>query len=101
MCGLKDDGSYETPAESITGRIQYINACIADGNLAHAIHAAQDLATPAHRGHIWDGGLLGIPSLSHIWGDIFPSQGTLNEAVANTREVLDAHRDGRQAVFNY
>ena len=95
MSGMKN-GRYQTVNEAIADTKAYINICIKNGDLAHAIHAAQDLATPMHRGAEWHGG---VPSARHIWEDVFPTQATINQASENTREVFRAYKGGRQAVL--
>lgn len=63
--------------------IVYIQESISKGNLAGAVHAAQDLAIPGHTGQEWRG-----YSDIHILGDIFLSWNTINQANQNTRNCL-------------
>ena len=79
----------QTSAEAIAATNAYIQANINSGNLAGAIHAAQDLATPGHAGKKWPGFGLNQEIAKHILGDIFPSLGTINQAYQNTKGILN------------
>jgi RHS repeat-associated protein len=66
-----------------------IAECTPEG-LARAMHAAQDSAASGHRGfQPWSGG---IPSPSHIRGDILPSQRSYADAIKKSKEILDRYR---------
>jgi hypothetical protein len=52
------------------------------------IHAAQDLATPAHAGVPWSGFHFDLDTAKHIFGDLFPSDPTIYQAYANTIYAL-------------
>ena len=63
-----------------------INSCTRNG-LARALHAVQDSAARGHNGfQSWAGGM---PSVSHVNGDAFPTHAEQNAAVQRSREVLD------------
>jgi hypothetical protein len=67
----------------------YIQSSINSGNLSGAIHAAQDLATPAHAGHEWQGFKWNWETAKHILGDIFPSWSTIKQAYKDTKGILN------------
>ena len=74
--------------QAISDTKDFISKSIEKGNLAEAIHAAQDLATPEHAGKQWKGFGLNLETAKHIYGDIYPSQSTINEALKNTEKIL-------------
>ena len=55
MAGRLPDGSRQDKAQAIAATNAHIQKCINSGNLAGAIHAIQDLATPGHAGKPWEG----------------------------------------------
>jgi hypothetical protein len=67
----------------------FISDSMERGNVADAIHATQDLATPEHAGKQWKGFGLNFETVKHIYGDILPSQSTINEAFKATEKVLE------------
>ena len=79
---------YQTPQQAMAATNAYIQENFNSGNYAAAIHAAQDLVTPAHAGQEWRSFGLNWETVRHIWGDIFPSKGTLSQARQNTRDCL-------------
>jgi uncharacterized protein RhaS with RHS repeats len=79
----------QSTAEAIAATNSYIQTSINTGNLPGAIHAAQDLVTPGHAGQEWSGFKWNWNTAKHIFGDIFPSLSTINQAYQNTKSVLN------------
>ncbi len=94
MAGILPDGSRQTSAEAIAATNAYIQASITSGNLAGALHAAQDLATPGHDGQPWRGFGLNWATVKHLFGDTFPSFSTIKQAYQNTRNILNRSAEG-------
>jgi len=88
MAGILPYGTYQTSAEASEATKALIKESIHSGNIANAIHAAQDLATPRHAGQEWRGFDLDLESALHILGDIFPSWDTIGKAYQNTKQAL-------------
>ncbi|MBN1103926.1 MAG: RHS domain-containing protein [Deltaproteobacteria bacterium] len=88
MAGEIFPGIYQSSEEALSATKTYIAQCIASNDLAQAIHAAQDLATPAHAGKEWHGFGLNLESFLHLIGDSFPLPGTLKKAYINTTETI-------------
>ncbi len=89
MAGEFPDGSRQTYAQAITATNAFIRDSISNGNLAGAIHAAQDLAAPRHAGQPWRGFRLNWETAQHILGDTFPTWSTINQAYQNTKGILN------------
>jgi RHS repeat-associated protein len=89
MHAMSDGTTGQTVAQAQALYEQYVNAQIASCTqlgLARALHAVEDSAASGHSGfHPWEGG---IPSLSHMWGDFFPSSAAVEEATQKAREVI-------------
>jgi hypothetical protein len=63
-----------------------INACTGK-NLGFALHAMQDSFAVGHKDFaLWPGG---IPNLSHIYGDTFPSADAWSSAVLASQQLID------------
>jgi hypothetical protein len=75
--------------EAIAAANAYIQSSINSGNLPGAIHAAQDLATPAHVSHEWRGFKWNWETAKHIYEDIDPTWSTIKQAYKNTKGVLN------------
>jgi uncharacterized protein RhaS with RHS repeats len=89
MAGILPDDTTQTCAEAIAATDAYIQNSMKNGNLAGAIHAAQDLATPAHAGQPWEGFGLNWNTKIHLWEDMLPTLGTINNAYYNTKTCLN------------
>jgi hypothetical protein len=78
----------QTKSEAVTAASNYIQeqSC---NNTAGALHAAQDLATPAHAGQEWPGFKFNSKTFWHLFGDTLPSIGTINNAYQNSKIVLN------------
>ena len=64
---------------------------------ARAIHLAQDIATPGHRGKPFENIFLNpIDSIIHGYGDFFPSDQTEQLAYQNTLNVMEAFATGAE-----
>ncbi|MBL7047941.1 MAG: hypothetical protein ISR96_00225 [Nitrospira sp.] len=91
MAGLLSDGTYQSSQQAIQTTTAYINdragGC-GSGALSRAAHATQDLATPGHAGAEWHGFGLNWETVKHIYGDVFPSMSTINQAYQNTDGVF-------------
>jgi hypothetical protein len=53
-----------------------------------SLHTAEDMATPAHFLQPWNGFHLNWTTISHLWGDLFPSQATLDNATNNAIAIM-------------
>lgn len=84
-------GSFGTSKhDAINAARDYIEGSYTRGDLAGAIHAAQDLVTPSHSGNTWGGPFYDIgESLKHLWEDMFPSEETVQDAFDVTTELLE------------
>ena len=89
MAGILPDGSRQASAEALASTNAYIQASISSGNLAGALHAAQDLATRGHDGQPWRGFGLNWSTVKHLAADIFPSFSTFEQAYENTINILN------------
>lgn len=78
----------QNPTEAILATNIYIRSSINSGNLAEAIHAAQDLATPGHAGKQWPGINWNWETVNHMLRDSFPSLATIKQAYQNTLGIL-------------
>jgi len=68
---------------------QNISACTMKG-LAAALHAAQDSEAGGHQGfQSWSGGM---PSLSHLIQDTFPSKASYKAAVQISKDILERYK---------
>ncbi|MBW2491798.1 MAG: hypothetical protein JRE65_11700 [Deltaproteobacteria bacterium] len=76
---------YQSSAQAIASTNAYIQESITSGNLAGAVHAAQDLATLKHAGQEWRG-----YTAAHILGDMFPSWSTIRRAYQDTKSILSS-----------
>lgn len=74
---------YQSFAQAFASTNVYIQESISKGNLAGAVHAAQDLAIPGHAGQEWRG-----YTDIHILRDMFLYWNTINQANQNTRNCL-------------
>ncbi|HLA26262.1 MAG TPA: RHS repeat-associated core domain-containing protein [Syntrophales bacterium] len=83
MAGILPYGRPQNVEQALAATNDFIQNSSTTGNIASAIHAAQDLATPGHAGQLWEGF-----SASHVLGDIFPSLNTINQAYQNTKNCL-------------
>ena len=88
MAGVLPDGTRQSPQEAINAANKFIQSNKNCGDLAKAVHAAQDLATPRHAGQPWTGFGWNWNTVSHILGDLFPSPSTIGQAYRNTLGVL-------------
>lgn len=75
--------------QAISATKEFISTSLAKDNLAEAIHATQDLATPDHAGKPWTGFGINFETFKHIVGDVFPSRSTIIEACKNTETLLE------------
>jgi len=73
----------QSRAQAISATNAYIQSSINSDNIAGAVHAAQDLATPQHNGRPWTGF-----TAAHVIGDVFPSWSTIKQAYQNTIQVI-------------
>ncbi|NTV15455.1 MAG: RHS repeat-associated core domain-containing protein [Desulfobulbaceae bacterium] len=80
------------PGQTVSDSRAATNSYIQSSNtpLANSIHAAQDLATPAHGGQEWTGFGWNWKTVSHLAGDMFPSLSTIGQAYNNTTSLLDS-----------
>jgi RHS repeat-associated protein len=79
-------GRGQSPEEAINATKKLINdPC---SSTAKRIHAAQDLATPAHAGSPWPGFHFDLDTAKHVFGDFVPSDQTIQQAYANTIYAL-------------
>jgi hypothetical protein len=89
MHAMSDGTTGQSVAQAQALYDQYVNAQLATCTqlgLARALHAVEDSAAEGHSGfHPWEGG---IPSLSHMWGDFFPSSAAVAEATQKARDVI-------------
>lgn len=86
MRGEKQDGTTQTPAEARAGTSQVVSDAMKTGDTGLAVHAVEDLATPLHDGHVWNG--VDGSFVKHVIGDIFPSTETVKNAFDNAVQVL-------------
>jgi hypothetical protein len=75
--------------QAISATKEFISTSSAKDNLAEAIHATQDLATPDHAGKPWTGFGINFETFKHIVWDAFPSRSTIIEACRNTETLLE------------
>jgi hypothetical protein len=95
MRGEKQDGTTQTPAEARAGTSQVVSDAMKTGDTGLAVHAVEDLATPLHDGHVWNG--VDGSFVKHVIGDIFPSTETVKNAFDNAVQVLQGQPQGPQA----
>ena len=88
MAGKISPKVWQSPTQAITATNAYIQSSINSGNLPGAIHAAQDLATPAHAGERWRGFGLNWETFKHIYEDIDPTWSTIKNAYQNTKQCF-------------
>jgi len=81
----------QSSEQAIAATYEYIQYSIDTDNLADAIHAAQDLATPEHAGQPWEGFAYDWKTVNHLEGDIFPSWSTIKQATSNTMDILNGN----------
>lgn len=75
------NGIPQTPTAARQGTQEYISGA----SLPDALHAAEDLATPAHGGNTWTGKY----TLDHVIGDVFPSATTRENAYNSAIQVIN------------
>jgi hypothetical protein len=90
MRGKVEGGSYQTSAEGQRGISQTISQELRTGDLAGALHTAEDAATPRHQDQPWEGFKLNLTTLGHIAGDLFPSPSTMKGAIYMAEAVIQA-----------
>ena len=87
---LRDGVADEDREEALAKYVDYVFANIAkctEEGLARALHAVQDAFSPGHETvQAWMGG---IPSISHIMGDVFPGRDAYDGAVEASKRLLD------------
>lgn len=91
---MRDGTTDQTVAQAQSLYNQYLTDQIAkctEEGLARALHAAEDSAARGHKGfQPWSGG---IPSASHLEGDLLPTAAETAEAVANARAILKRYKE--------
>ncbi len=88
MAGKKPDGTIQTPTEARTASADVVTNAMQKGDTALAGHDAIDAATPGHDGKVWNGIHPNTETLKHVFGDLFPSPGTIKQAYENEKAVL-------------
>ncbi len=88
MAGIMPNGRRQAPENAIESTKNFIRLSLHCGQLGAAIHAAQDLATPAHAGKLWEGTDKKKDLFSHWLGDATLIPTTLYNATINTYFVI-------------
>jgi RHS repeat-associated protein len=109
MAGRKNgNGPYQNPCQAYTGAEKQLADDIAAGDtesIAKALHIIQDSRSPVHGPWApWDGGstihiptgdpfvpdetIDNVPSVSHMYGDLFPGDRALQDATVASQDFL-------------
>ena len=92
MGGLLPDNSIIEGIDAIVATAKYISVNVEDGNLAGALHAGQDLLTPAHMGKQWNAMGVNWETVNHALGDWAPTHIDIVNAMLVAKVTLDLHR---------
>ncbi|HEV7485035.1 MAG TPA: RHS repeat-associated core domain-containing protein [Thermoanaerobaculia bacterium] len=92
MIGIGPDGALQTSDQARAGTVASLADSLARGDLAAAVHTAQDTPVPLHNGHVWPGSYLRLglgAAIAHFIGDLFPTPTTVRDAYAGSLSVLE------------
>ncbi len=72
--------------EAYQGTQDQIQQAMNSGDIPQALHTIQDAWSPSHQGYPrW----YGIPTPVHVWGDTFPPQFNVTQALINSTQFLE------------
>jgi RHS repeat-associated protein len=87
-------GENQKPLDAIRATLRLIRVSLANCDIALALHAAQDFATPLHRGIAWDGGKFTYYMITeHVPADVFPSKEVQTEAYFRSFNLLMQYKE--------
>ncbi|MDH5717488.1 MAG: hypothetical protein OEZ22_07600 [Spirochaetia bacterium] len=86
-------GRPQTIEEALQSTDDYISSGLIKDDYGGAVHAAQDKATPAHGGNLWEGFGFDLKTVKHIFEDIVPTASTIGKAYDNTKDVISRMPD--------